>query len=178
MQTYVCIIYHSVVNPSVWSDYSDGLMVEGLDDADNVLKLFTSSCVSAGRNCSLNTKYKFETGEQLLAKIDQTLDSLYTQPVPIFDLEVPAVATAANLRALLFRSMYSMASWPGLSEDLAAAFDGNFTGIVNRTQPRVSSEHVGKPDGSLFSTFAVTVSEEHIYGHCVSNGCLRYSVLT
>jgi hypothetical protein len=100
----------------------------------------------------------FTSPKALLDAIDTTLDALYASPVPIFDLPTPAVATAANLRALLFISMYGIGFWPALAEHLAATFSGNFTGIVRATTTTTAdptSAH--QPDGSLFSTYIIFV---------------------
>jgi hypothetical protein len=136
---------------------------EGLDDIDAVLDSFATSCFNAGSNCTLNAfkpndVLNFTSPKALLDAIDATLDSLYTSPVPIFDLPLPAVATAAYLRAQLFSSMYSMKSWPTLAEHLAAAFTGNFTGLVNASTVQLKPESVHKPDSSSNSVFAIFVS--------------------
>jgi hypothetical protein len=86
-----------------------------------------------------------------------TLDALYAKPMPIFDLPVPTVMHASNLRGLLFGHMYSITSWPVLAEHLAAAFSGNFTGIVNATMIKVHAEDVTKPDSSAYATDVIFV---------------------
>jgi hypothetical protein len=77
--------------------------------------------------------------------------------VPIYDLAVPAVATASNLRSLLFGAMYKVTSWPELAEHLSAMFTGNFTGVVNATVVKVDPEHAKKPDRSGYSTDVIFV---------------------
>jgi hypothetical protein len=134
----------------------------GLDNVDDVLTAFATSCFHAGANCTLNALapnkvLNFTSPKALLDAIDATLDALYASPVPIFDLPTPAVATAANLRALLFISMYSIGFWPALAEHLAAAFSGDFTGIVRATTTTADPASANQPDGSLFSTYIIFV---------------------
>jgi hypothetical protein len=138
-------------------------MIEGLDNVDDVLESFASSCHKAGSNCTLNSfrpnsVLNFTSPVALLSAIDTTLDNLYTKPAPVFDLPVPAVATASDIRGLLFNAMYSITKWPELAEHLAAAFNGNYTGIVHATMEKVDSANVKKPDGSTFSSNAIFVS--------------------
>jgi hypothetical protein len=126
---------------------------EGLDDIEDVLSSFASSCFAAGDKCSLNSVrptsvFNFTQPVALLQAIDTTLDALYSRPVPVFDLAVPTVAQAFNLRGLLFGHMYSIASWPALADHLAAAFAGNFTGIVDVTMVKVNAQDATKPDSS------------------------------
>jgi ATP-dependent phosphoenolpyruvate carboxykinase len=142
--------------------------VEGLDNIDDVLESFASSCYNAGSNCALNSfkpnsVLNFTRPSALLSAIDNILDSLYARPVPIFDLPVPATVTASNVRGLLFRAMYSITKWPQLAEDLAAAFNGNFTSIVNATMQKVNVASVQKPDDSTFSTNVIFVSLSLIF---------------
>lgn len=130
---------------------------EGLQDTDNVLFSFASSCLAAGGNCTLNNDAKITSTSALLSKIDQTIDSLYAKPVPILDLGIPAIATAWNLRRVLFQGMYSIAAWPTLAQRLSEGFSGNFTGIVDATLSRIHAESATKPDQSSHSVYAIIV---------------------
>lgn len=152
------MIIDGVVDPVVWASHASEAFEEGLDNVDDVLSSFASSCLAAGANCTLNSgAHKFASAGELLAKIDQTLDELYVKPVPVFDLDVPAVATANNLREVLFSAMYGIKNWPVLAEHLQAAFSGNFSGIMNATMPRVNPAHVGQPDSTTPSTLPIFV---------------------
>jgi hypothetical protein len=133
-----------------------------------VLRSFASSCYDAKENCTLNalkpnSVLNFTGPDALLSAIDHTLDSLYNSPVPIYDLDVPAVATSSSLRYLLFRGMYSIDSWPTLADHLAHMFQGNYTGIVNATMNKVVANDATKPDDSIFSVHVVTVRLILIY---------------
>jgi hypothetical protein len=132
---------------------------EGLDNVDDVLESFASSCYKAGSNCTLNSfkpnsVLNFTGPAALLSAIDTTLDSLYVKPVSILDLLIPATT---NVRGLLLGAMYSMARWPNLAEHLAAAFNGNFTGIVNTTMQKVDAANAKRPDSSNFSEKVIFV---------------------
>jgi len=80
------------------------------------------------------------------------------QPVSVYGLDVPAVATAANLRSLMFRDMYEICDWGALAERLSEAFKVDFTQIVNLTMLRVHASSAGQPGPSMFSTHAIVVS--------------------
>ena len=67
------------------------------------------------------------------------------------------MATAANLRAALIRSMYSINLWPNLAALLGEAFKGDFTELVNTTMPVVSPTSVGQPDYSTYATEVIVV---------------------
>ena len=138
-------------------------------DIDNVLFSFASSCLAAGLNCTLNSESKFKSASSLMAKIDETLDALYKKPVPVYGLDVPVVATAANLRALLFQSMYAISAWEGLAELLGQAFRGDFSQVVNTTMPRVHAGSAGQPDMSTFSTYAIIVRSLLSLTICITN---------
>lgn len=153
------VIIDGVVNPTVWAGHSLEASQEGLDNVDDVLSSFASSCIKAGKNCTLNSSpHNFSTADGILSKIDDTLNSLYAHPVPILDLDIPAIATAANLRGLMFSAMYSISNWPNLAEHLQAAFNGNFTGLVNATLSRVDAKHAKERDSASSSTMAIFVS--------------------
>jgi hypothetical protein len=133
-----------------------------MENVDDVLSSFASSCFAAGASCSLNAvrpsaAFRFTRPAALLEAIDTTLDALYAKPVPILDLPVPAVARASNLRVLLFGHMYSIASWPALADHLAAAFSGNFTGIVAATMGKAHAADATKPDSSAYAKDAIFV---------------------
>jgi hypothetical protein len=135
---------------------------EGLDNVDDVLRSFASSCYDAKENCTLNdlkpnSVLNFTGPNALLSAIDDTLDSLYSSPVPVYDLDVPAIATSSSLRSLMFRAMYSIDSWPSLADHLANVFQGNYTGIVNATIVKVIPEDVEKPDSSTLANNVITV---------------------
>jgi hypothetical protein len=135
----------------------------GLQDIDNVLFSFASTCLAAGSNCTLNSSGKFASASSLLAKIDETIDTLYAHPVPIYDMDVPAVVSAANMRRLLFNNMYAVGAWPALAKHLSAAFAGNFTSIAQATTPRITAGSELKKDQSAFAVSAIIVRTESLF---------------
>jgi hypothetical protein len=132
----------------------------GLQDIDNVLFSFASTCLAAGSNCTLNSPEKFASASSLLAKIDETIDTLYAHPVPIYNMDVPAVVSAANIRRLLFTHMYAVGAWPALAKHLSAAFAGNYTSIARATTPRINAGSELKKDQSSFAISAIIVRVE------------------
>lgn len=140
---------------------------------DNILLSFSSSCLDAGPNCTLNADSTFDSPSALLSKLDATIDMLYAHPVPVYNHRVPAVATAKNIRYLLFFSMYSIQSWPKLAEILQQTFKGNFTDLVHVTAHPIRVEDAHKPDSSMLSIQAIYVCspsafpslEATIYGY-------------
>ncbi|KZT30140.1 hypothetical protein NEOLEDRAFT_1054630 [Neolentinus lepideus HHB14362 ss-1] len=142
------IIIDAVANPIQWSDY-DSVSADGvLDDYDNLLSAFTQSCVAAGNHCALSSY----NASEILAKIDETLDSLYWNPATVTDLRIPAVVTAGDLRSLIFLSMYKISLWPMLAEQLRDLFEGNFTSLVSMY---IDPEGASKPDRSTWSAKTV-----------------------
>jgi hypothetical protein len=156
----------------------------GIEDIDEVLSSFASSCFAAGKNCTLNaftpnSVFNFTRPAALLQAIDTTLDALYAKPVPVYDLAVPSVVTASNLRTLLFQAMYSMARWPEYAERLAAVFNGNFTGLLNATMVKVNPEHAKRLDSSDFSVNVIFVRLSFIFSLIllICASVLRYETL-
>ena len=131
---------------------------EGPQDLDNTLFAFVSSCVHAGEGYALNVHYNFTSPGALLTEIDKTIDRLYAAPAAVYGLAIPAVATAANLRVTLLKTLLRTSSWPLLAELLSAAFQGDFSVIVNRTMPLVSPSSAGIPDASHLAGSAIFVS--------------------
>jgi hypothetical protein len=129
----------------------------GLQDADNVLFSFALSCVAAGPNCTLNSAGKFASASSLIAKIDETIDALYAHPAPVYDMDVPAVVSAAHFRLWLYSSMKAVSGWETLAKDLSAAFEGNYTSIAQAMVPRVHAGSEHKRDQSTFSSSAIAV---------------------
>jgi hypothetical protein len=147
-------------------------MAEGLNNVDDVLVSFATSCYEAGLNCTLNAfppnaLLNFTSPEALLSAIDITLDNLYAKPVPIYSLPTPAVATVSNFRRLLFSAMYNIGKWPALAEHLAAAFNGNFTGIVNATMQKVDAVNLQRSDSSRWANSVIFVCSSYVLTHRV-----------
>lgn len=133
-------------------------LVVALEDVGNLLSSFASSCLAAGSNCALNSGSKFASASALLARIDEALDALYDKPAAVYGLDTPAIATAADLRTLLYHSMYHIKTWGDLAQRLSEAFDVDFTRIVNTTRPKIHPESVSDPEISTFATHAIAVS--------------------
>lgn len=86
------------------------------------------------------------------------LDNLYEKPVPILDLDIPAVATSSSLRGLMFHSLYTVGNWGTLAERLSEGLRGDFTGIVAATLSRVDPAQVLAPDSSAYTNPPIMVS--------------------
>lgn len=115
------------------------------------------SCLNAGARCKLNNQSAFATPEDVVNKIDFAIDKLYENPVPVHALDIPAVATAGNLRGLLFRDMYQVDTWQDLARQLAAAFEGNYTEVVKETITRVHAKSGSQRDASARAVYSVIV---------------------
>ncbi|EIN04768.1 hypothetical protein PUNSTDRAFT_55444 [Punctularia strigosozonata HHB-11173 SS5] len=153
------VIIDGVVNPVVWSDYPALAFHEGLDDVDNVFASFARSCSGAGDACALSHLAPTE----IVSATDALIDDLYLKPRPVFGLGQPAIATAQNVRDIVFRSVYSITSWPDLAVHLSEAFQGNFTGLVNVTMPKVDREGGSQPDDSRFVTYPIWCADTKAY---------------
>jgi hypothetical protein len=144
----------------------------GLNDIDKVLESFAQSCFDAKENCTLNTPpkvpvlaestkstFKFTSPSTLLQAIDRTLDELYTTPLAVPGLPVPAFATPTTLRTYLFTHTYSINSWPELADRLSEVlYKGNWTELV---APTPNAEHKNQPDNSPFVTNVILVSASY-----------------
>lgn len=137
------------------------------EDVNNLLFSFASSCLQAGSACALTADSSITSIHVLLAKIETLLDNLYAKPVPAFGLDVPAVATTADLRTLLFHSMYQPKTWVNLAQRLSEAFQGDFSEILKETMPRVHQSTVDQPEFSTFSTHAIAVSTLIIVNYAI-----------
>jgi len=126
---------------------------------DNVLFSFAESCVEVGDSCALS----FLSPSEIVSRIDETIESLYYTPQPINDLPVPAVATANNVRSLIFQAMYKIQTWGDLAVHLENAFKGNFSGVVNETMLRVDPGGGSKPDYSSYSGNTIRCTDAKPY---------------
>jgi hypothetical protein len=125
----------------------------GLNDIDKVLESFAQSCLDAKET------FKFTSPSALLQGIDRTLDELYTTPLAVPGLPVPAFATPTTLRAYLFTHTYRINSWPELADRLSEVlYKGNWTGLV---APTPNAEHKNQPDNSPFVTNVILVSASY-----------------
>ncbi|KZT30760.1 hypothetical protein NEOLEDRAFT_1126381 [Neolentinus lepideus HHB14362 ss-1] len=153
------VMIDGVVNPTVWSSYPIEAYHEGLDNIDDVLSSFARSCASAGSSCALSHM----DAPSILSSIDTLIDTLYANPVPVTDLQAPAVATAANFRQLLFGSMYRIQTWTDLAEHIYNGLQGNFSGIVKATTSKVNASGAYIPDASAYSTYPIYCSDTKAY---------------
>lgn len=131
--------------------------LEGLDDTDKVFEAFASTCIKAGQNCSLNALYNFNNSAALVSKVDSTIDSLYSNPLPGYIGE-PVVANAATLRQIIFSGSFFSVQWPELASVLGDVMQGNVTSLLALTTQRISDQLAGLPDGSPFAQNAIFVS--------------------
>ncbi|TFK45299.1 hypothetical protein OE88DRAFT_1640078 [Heliocybe sulcata] len=153
------VIIDGVVNPDIWVGYSPRSFEGYFNDVDNVLFSFAESCVQAGGACALSSL----SPSEIVARVDETIELVYYTPQPVTDLPVPAVATAANLRKLIFDAMYKIQKWGDLAVHLDNAFHGNFTGVVNETMVKVDPEGRSKPDYSSYSGNTIRCTDAKPY---------------
>lgn len=155
------IIIDGVVNPDVWASFPTSAFEEGLDNIDDVVEGFASHCHAAGDRCALGSFTK----EEILDKIDGLIDDLYENPRAVTDLSLPAVATAANIRQILFSQIYGVSQWAGLADHFKNAFAGNFTGIVNATQQTPEADGFVRPDSSDQAGRVIACSDTKQYNN-------------
>jgi hypothetical protein len=127
--------------------------LEGLDDVDNVFASFAEPCASAGDPYALSRL----KAPEIISSTDALIDDMYANPRPVSDLYMPAIAVVRNVRSLIFHSAYNIQSWPGLAQHLHQAMQGNLTGVVNATMPKIDTNGGNKPDGSGFLTYPIWV---------------------
>ncbi|EPQ50268.1 hypothetical protein GLOTRDRAFT_123620 [Gloeophyllum trabeum ATCC 11539] len=153
------IMIDGVVNPEVWVGYSPRSFEGYFNDIDNVLYSFAESCVSSGSACALSAM----SPSEIVSKLDETIESLYYNPQPITDLPAPAVATARNIRQLVFSAMYRIKDWPDLAVHLDNAFKGNYSGVVNASMVHIDPEGASKLDYSSYSGNTIRCTDAKPY---------------
>jgi hypothetical protein len=137
--------------------------VVNVQDTDALFKVFASTCLANGSDCALKA-FNFTSPSALLRKIDDTIDSLYKEAVPVFGLGHPAFATAGVVRTALSQSLYATALWPQTASGLADAFKGNFTSLVAAYDTWVNPSDAGQPDNGAYALFPIFV--------CIKGFCL------
>lgn len=121
------------------------------------LRGFASSCLAAKENCTLN-QFNFTSPDELLGAIGNTVDTLYNNPEPIYDLSYPVTVTASDLRYALGGLMYSITDWPLLADGLALVLSGNYTVLAGLRRLWVNPEYVKLPDTGAYVQEIIFVS--------------------
>jgi hypothetical protein len=134
-----------------------------IQDADAIFNSFAVTCLANGSDCALKV-FNFSTPSALLHKIDDTIDSLYNDAVPVFGVGHPAAVTAGVLRTALSQLLYATAQWPQTAAWLADAFKGNYTGLVSAYGPWINPSDAKKPDNGANVLFPIFV--------CIIYSCL------
>jgi hypothetical protein len=156
--TISCRCVHKLANHPI-------VVIGSMMDFDKIVEGFANTCVAAGPNCTLNT-LNFTSGSDIILKLAATMDALYAEPAPIFDLPYQAMATSADLRYALGVAMYSIANWPTIAAALTQAFQGNWTAIVEMASVAVSPTDAVAPDDSLYSESVIWASLAHSCACC------------
>ncbi|TFK45306.1 hypothetical protein OE88DRAFT_1689184 [Heliocybe sulcata] len=153
------IMIDGVADPDVWAGYPLRSYQGQYDDFDNVLFSFADSCVKSGDACALSSL----SPRDIVLRIDETIESLYYKPQPVTDLAVPAVATAANLRKLIFDAMLKIQTWSDLAVELREVFIDNYTGLMHKTMVKIDPAGGSKPDYSSYSGNAIRCTDAKPY---------------
>jgi TAP-like protein len=111
---------------------------------------FIEECFLAKENCPLNTiKNKgFETALELRNYIDDFLQKLEEEPIPVYvnSSHYGAITRRNAVMSTIFPSLYKPAvSWPSLAKNLAELLKGNATLWFNTYPDSLWSKHIGDP---------------------------------
>lgn len=145
------ILIDGIANVEKWSDVATSSIEMGFDDTDKVFDAFASNCIQVGQECRLNSVYTFNSSADLVSKVDSAIDSLYSIPVPGYNLGQPIVANAALLRSVIFSGTYFSSLWSLLASVLGEVMQGNVTTILSLTTQPVNDQLAGLPDRSIFA---------------------------
>lgn len=168
------VIIDGVLNVDNWSSYPvDGYKSEQTYDVAHTLRLsglssdldlgmaeslrgFASSCLAAKENCTLNL-LNFTSSDELLNAIGKTVDSLYANPEPLYDLPYPVTVTAADVRFSLGEQMYTISRWPALAAGLALALTGNYSAVSSFVS-EIDPDYAKIPDSGAYAQQIIFVS--------------------
>lgn len=161
------VIIDGVVDWESWSRHTTKDF-DDLRDIDRVFEAFASACAAAGPLCALSP---LGSGASIMSAIDGLIDSLYHSPAPVLaPSNVPGLlARSTHARAALFKSAYSIKTWPAMADAFASALAGNHSGFFEGPwaaglQLNMSLvEAADRQDSSQFSTHAVRCADQPAY---------------
>jgi len=128
------LIIDGVSNQDDW--YNSFYDAETLTDTDKIFDAFIEECFLAGENCPLNSikDVQFETAGKLQTYIDDFLQNLEEEPIPVYvnSSHYGAITRPNVVMKTIFPSLYRpAASWSSLANNLAALLKGNATQWFN-----------------------------------------------
>ncbi|KAI0664136.1 TAP-like protein-domain-containing protein [Cubamyces menziesii] len=98
---------------------------------DDVYKLFMSECAKAGPSQCALAKAVNDTGEDILARVEDFVNNLYYEPLPVPSATAPGILTNGRARVYILNALISPTSWPDAAHDIAQALSGNGTAMLN-----------------------------------------------
>ncbi|KZT19687.1 alpha/beta-hydrolase [Neolentinus lepideus HHB14362 ss-1] len=148
------IIIDGVVNPDDWAVRPLSPQ-QATAQIGHVFQAFADNCASAGDACAIGSKM---TSNEIIAKINGTLDSLYASPVSV-NVGYPATVDAGLLRGVLQGGMFSVRDWPTTASTLAQVFAGNYSTLVQTMLPAANPNDKTKPDDSAYAANVIACSD-------------------
>ncbi|KAI0827448.1 TAP-like protein-domain-containing protein [Trametes gibbosa] len=106
-------------------------------DTDDTYKLFMSECAKAGPSQCALAKHANDTGETVLARVEQFVNNLYYQPLAVPNATLPGILTNG---LYLLGSLISPTSWPDAAQAVAQAINGDGTTILNAVNVKDNSD--------------------------------------
>jgi pimeloyl-ACP methyl ester carboxylesterase len=124
------LIIDGVSNLDDW--YNTFLDEESLVDTDSVYAGFVEECFKAQENCPLNSirETTFDSAADLQSYIDEFLDNLDEEPIPVYlnNSNYGALTRLGVALNGIFPALYKPApTWPILAKNLAELLKGNAT---------------------------------------------------
>ncbi|KAH9854634.1 TAP-like protein-domain-containing protein [Lenzites betulinus] len=109
-------------------------------DTDDVYKLFMSECAKAGPSQCALAKYANDTGETVLARVEQFVNDLYYEPLAVPNATLSGILTNGRARLYLLGALISPTSWPDAAQAVAQAIDGDGTAILNAVNEKDNTD--------------------------------------
>ncbi|KAH8826453.1 hypothetical protein DL96DRAFT_1608022 [Flagelloscypha sp. PMI_526] len=152
------VVLDGIVDVEQWSSHSIDSAMLGLDNINDVLQEFASTCVLAGQDvCALA---HLGSAENILQALNELVDSLYFNPRPLLGAGYPSLVEAHHLRAFLYVTTYAIASWPEAAKLLNdAIMNSDFSGIVSAVRAPLGGRH----GFSTLSSFPVLCADSKPY---------------
>ncbi|KAF8314505.1 alpha/beta-hydrolase [Clavulina sp. PMI_390] len=153
------ILIDGVVEPYAWAN--DPWFVWGpnaLQDTEKAFKFFVNGCIEAGpERCPLAVNGT--TAQQLDRRIRDAVDDLVGRPLPVPHASRPGILTSANLKYIIFRSMYKPREWDALASNLAALLAGDGAPLLSVHQASINFSDTTSAQKTSYIVNAVSCSD-------------------
>ncbi|KZV90919.1 hypothetical protein EXIGLDRAFT_837491, partial [Exidia glandulosa HHB12029] len=125
------VVIDGVVDPNMWGNVPTHKWLQILmTDSENTYEWIIKACVEAGPSACPLTKEN-GTASNIAERLDDYLNKLYYNPLPITNHSRPGILTSGQARASLFQAVASPSAWPQIARLFAQALDGDPTPLYD-----------------------------------------------